>query len=218
VPASMKEETLQQALAAAREIEWEPAPGRIAWEPERVEALTELIPLLPVGQREMVLREALMVAQAIEKEWERSRAMMELAPHLPAPLLRQMLDAILKINDRPIRTRVLIEVMPQLPELDRAEAIYEALAAVQGIEEKESRSKMVHSLASHLASLPYATLARLWLRGQEEIDFLHTLARRSRQDLLSDLCALIPMIIALGGPGQAVEIFHAIQDVGRWWP
>ncbi len=166
----------------------------------------------------MVSREALSVAQAIKQEHERGEVLEKLAPHMPAHLARQMLEAVLEINDRLIRTRGLLQMAPHLPELDRADAICEALAAAQEVEEREYRSEVLRKLASHWVLLPRPTLACVWLRGQEEIDFLRTLARRSRQDFLSDLCALIPIIIALGGPGLIAEIFHAIQDVGRWWP
>ena len=39
-----------------------------------------------------------------------------------------------------------------------------------------------------------------------------------RKELLANLCALAPVIAALGGPEALAETFRAIQDVGRWWP
>jgi hypothetical protein len=47
------------------------------------------------------------------------------------------------------------------------------------------------------------------------------LANRTRQDLLSDIRALTPVLIALAGPNAAAElaeVAQAILDVGRWWP
>ena len=44
------------------------------------------------------------------------------------------------------------------------------------------------------------------------------LVGHTRENLLSDLRALEPVIAALGGAQAVVETFHAIQDVGRWWP
>ena len=38
------------------------------------------------------------------------------------------------------------------------------------------------------------------------------------EDLLADLRALEPVVARLGGEEAIAETFHAIQDVGRWWP
>jgi hypothetical protein len=46
---------------------------------------------------------------------------------------------------------------------------------------------------------------------------LHFLSHRTRPDLLSDLTALSPVIVALGGESAATETVQAIQDVARWW-
>lgn len=52
----------------------------------------------------------------------------------------------------------------------------------------------------------------------DKAETLPVLARRTRQDLLSDLESLAPVIHALGGEPAAAETFRAIQDVARWWP
>jgi hypothetical protein len=67
-------------------------------------------------------------------------------------------------------------------------------------------------LLPHLAQLPCQHLYPPW---QETLPIL---AIRTRKDLLADLRALSPIIAALGGAEAVVETFHAIQDVGRWWP
>jgi hypothetical protein len=41
---------------------------------------------------------------------------------------------------------------------------------------------------------------------------------RAREDVLSDLEALVPVIEALGGREAIEETARAILDVGRWWP
>ncbi|HEY77350.1 MAG TPA: hypothetical protein G4O00_14430, partial [Thermoflexia bacterium] len=64
----------------------------------------------------------------------------------------------------------------------------------------------------HLARLPRERLYPLWC------ETLHVLAARTRRDLLADLRALSPLIAALGGKEAIEETFHAIRDVGHWWP
>jgi hypothetical protein len=36
-------------------------------------------------------------------------------------------------------------------------------------------------------------------------------------DLLADLRALQPALVALGGAAAAAEVYEAVEDVGRWW-
>jgi hypothetical protein len=63
-----------------------------------------------------------------------------------------------------------------------------------------------------LISLPESSLVRLWS------DTLHDSFVGERRALLSDLKALSPIILALGGAEGAEELALAIIDVGRWWP
>ncbi len=76
----------------------------------------------------------------------------------------------------------------------------------------ESRSEVLAALAPRLAELPPATLSPLWSRT------IRLSATRTREGLLGDLCALVPVLAALGGAEATAETFRAIQDVGRWWP
>jgi len=47
---------------------------------------------------------------------------------------------------------------------------------------------------------------------------LHSSSNRQRVQLLTDLAALTPALVALGGPDTAVATAQAIQEVGCWWP
>ena len=74
------------------------------------------------------------------------------------------------------------------------------------------RAEALGALASQLLRLPLATLDPLWK------ETLPLAATRTREDLLADLFALVPIIATLGGAEALSEIGRAIQDVGRWWP
>ena len=74
------------------------------------------------------------------------------------------------------------------------------------------RLEALATLATRLAALPSDSLYPIWR------ETLPSLAYRPRQDLLSDLTALRPIIVALGGEEAVAETIRAIQDVGRWWP
>jgi hypothetical protein len=47
---------------------------------------------------------------------------------------------------------------------------------------------------------------------------LSTSRTTSHVNAFSDLTALAPVILALGGDEALMETARAIQDVGRWWP
>jgi hypothetical protein len=194
----------QEALAVA---------GKIRQERKRAEALIELVPHLP----EVLLGEALAAAQKIGDPNDRAKVLAGLAPHLPeaerAEVLGEALAAAQKIGDPNDRAKVLAGLAPHLPEAERAEVLGETLAAAREIGDANDRAKVLARLAPHLAhQFPHQHLYSLW---QETLPIL---AARTRKDLLADLCALELVIAALGGAEAVVETFHAIQDVGRWWP
>ena len=177
-------------------------------------------------------------------ERRRAEALARLAPHLPEPLLREALAtahaetlaillprlAELGYPEETLRAArgiehdywqadALARLAPHLPEpLLRC-----ALATARALPRRDGwgrsiRAEALVALAARLAAVPRRDLARLWLHEQDGFNLLHFLARRTRQDLLGDLCALGPVIATLGGEEAIVETFHAIQDVGRWWP
>ena len=209
-------------------------------ESECAQALTKLASYLP----EALLLEALAEAQAIDWDHSRAQALMGLAPYLPEPLLREALAGVRMVQEKALaeaRARLTLRLAelgypqealvaawaienkgalaaaltglaPYLPETERVEVLREALAAARAIEGESWRAEALAGLASHLARLPRQCLYPLW---QETLPIL---TARTRKNLLADLRALSPVIAALGGAEAVEETFHAIQDVGRWWP
>jgi len=59
--------------------------------------------------------------------------------------------------------------------------------------------------------LPLETLYEIWNSS------LHYLATRSRRHLLSDISALSPIIVQVGGIHRLSEVIAAIDDACRWW-
>ena len=122
--------------------------------------------------------------------------------------LREALLAFQKARYQSYFVEAIAVMAPRLPAL----LLPIALDVAQTLSYQGHRSKALTALAQPLASLPQETLRPLW------ITTLRSLAGRARQDLLSDIQALVPVIIALGGTEAAEEAARAIQDVGRWWP
>jgi hypothetical protein len=190
-----------------------------------------------------VAQQALDAARSIGEELYRPRALWELAPHLPADLLREALDAARSIVNNGYRSAALAALAPRLPaellrqaldaarsigdEGDRyqalaalaphlpAELLSEALDAARSFGKEWARSKALAALAPRLADPPLRDLSAAWAQT------LQILADRTRSNLLADLCSLAPILVALAQPDAAAEfreVARAIADVARWWP
>jgi hypothetical protein len=222
---------LQEALTAVRSIEDEEA---------RAASLARLAPHLPA----VMLREALLCVQDIRHDEARARALEAMSPHLPATLVPEaltiaretlgedarvrafvglapylpearlmgVLEAICEIEDEYARAQGLAGLAPHLPEPFRREALKKALGAAKEIQYMDARARALGALVPFLTRLPRTSLYSLWC------ETLSDLARRTRQDILSDLRALAPVIAALGGQEAVAETFRTIQSTGRWWP
>ena len=239
LPEPLRSEALQETLVAARATKDEGSKARalaaLAWlMPEdqqatlREEALSlaraklskdmqssilmVLARQMPEDQRADVAREGLAAARGIENETRRSERLIELAPYLPEPLrsdaFREALAGVQAIPAGRVRAEMMARLGPGLSE----ELLEDALALALAIEDTEKRALALVGLGKAMVELPQVSLSRLWDK------FLGELGARTRRDLLSDLWALTPAFVALGGESTAVETFHAIQDVGRWWP
>jgi len=186
----------------------------------RAEELRELALFHPPeALRRQALLEAMMATEEIVRPTRRVQVLARLIPHLPEPeqehALRNALDALREEKDAERQAEALEELASSLPQMLPREDLKETLRIARDVENTRARGKMLSALASPLAN--WAKRNRnavhdLWR------ETLHTLARRTRRDLLSDLSALAPLIYALGGPEAIVGTFQAIQDVGRWWP
>jgi len=213
LPELARGQVLAEGLAAARAIEG----GR-----HRAEVLAGLAPHLPESERVTVLVEALAAVQAIGDEDFRAEALAGLASYLPEPervsVLKETPVTARAIESERRRLEMSAQLVSHLPESEQRQVLVEALVAARAMENRESRSKALVGLAQRLAALSDPDLALLWLEERDGLNLLHFLARCQRQDLLTDLRALAPVISALGGAEAVVETFRAIQDVGRWWP
>jgi hypothetical protein len=183
---------------------------------DRVQALAALSVRLPKGERAALLTQTLVIVQAIRDTGGRARALTSLAFQLTegerAEVLEQALVDAHAIDNAESRARALTIFSHQLPEEEQTVAVIQALAAALAIESAGDRAKVLTDLVSMLARLQPNKLYFLWRRA------LLALARRAREDILSDLDALLPIIEALGGSEALEKTAWAILDVGRWWP
>ncbi|WP_232219038.1 hypothetical protein [Chloroflexus sp. Y-396-1] len=156
---------------------------------------------------------ALEVAQAIADEEARSEALAALAPHLPPPLLADVLaDALaaaraIKWDDA--RARALAALAPHLP----PPLLADALAAARAIMWDDARARALAALAPHLAATPAL--------DEQFAPTLRRLAQRGRPELLADLRTLLPWLAALAKrrqPTMLAALAIAISETGQCWP
>ena len=191
-----------------------------------IKALDNLIPYLPRDLHDQALLEkvdrlielgrntsesdyyniALEAIMKIHDEALRVDVLTKLAPHLPMELGAKALSIAQAIQDEPSRAETLAILSSQLP----SNLLSEALILARKIENRDARAQALAALASRLAELPIRDLYPLW------DETLRYLARRTRDDLITDLEALEPIIRALGGEEAIIETRRAIQDVTRW--
>jgi hypothetical protein len=214
--------------------------SRIAEDGVRASALADLAPSMPTR----LLGRALQLVGGMQDGWARAKALPALSPRLSPRRFPEVLELVREIQPVGARSRALAELAPQLPrplhlealelatQLDGAKArayalaalcqciqsdlcekaLQEALAAVASIGDERDRTRILANLAPLLAELPESPSRSLWLNA------LHALAGRSRADLLADLLAAKPVLLATGGTEAVREMIRTVQAVGRWWP
>ncbi|OKH60217.1 hypothetical protein NIES2130_03835, partial [Scytonema sp. HK-05] len=182
---------LPEALAAAKLIQDELFRAR---------ALAALADKLP-----SVLPEALAAAKLIQDEESRATALAALADKLPS-VLPEALAAAKLIQDEESRATALAALADKLPSV-----LPEALAAAKLIQNESDRARALAALALSLSKRPTTLFFPVW--GQT----LHELSLRTRQNLLTDIKTLVPVIFALGGQEAIAEVSCAISNVARWW-
>ncbi len=195
----LTERLLQEVLVAAQGI------GDSRWQ---AHALTELSHrLADLGHPQ----QALVLVQEINDVASRIQALtypaLNLSKLLQSEALHAAIAATRDVSSANKRAQALVPLISYLPE-----ALVDALAAVREIEHTGERAQVLDKLAPYLVQASRGDLYSHWW------GMLPRLAHRTRQDMFADVCALAPVIAALGGEEAIAETCRAIQDVGRWWP
>lgn len=173
--------------------------------------LFALIPLVPhltnTGRRKMMI-EVLRLASTVRDERDRIQALEMLTASASPILPEQVLELVKSIENDYYRARALVSAVHDLP----SESLDEVLLICKGLDMAETRIQVWASLSPRLAQIPLDSLYPMWQ------SLIRSLASRSRQDLVSDLQGLEPVIAAIGGAEAVGETIRSIQDIGHWWP
>jgi len=192
-----RREAWDAAFAATREID----DGE-----EQAQTLAGFAPHLPAG----LLADALTLADEIEPTEGRDRrgqAYAALTPYVDAELVDDALAKVRAIQDDRWRAIALAGLSRHGDAILR-----EGLGAAASLDEASWRASSLERLASTVSGLDAEAAHGLWREA------LAVLARRTREDLLSDLGALSALVARLGGAEAVAGAVDALEDVRRWWP
>ncbi len=208
LPEHMQERARYDAFTAACDIH----TGE-----HRAEALASLAPHLS----ERLGREALKEARALEREEWRRQVLKKVLPLLSTSLQQEVVHEMLttlRNAGQPrednharvyVQDRVLLSTYSAASQ--QQEILAEALNRARDIADTTERAQAFHTLAPHLATLPVDVLYLLWC------ETLHVLARRTRRDMLSDIRALAPVMVALRDETVLADVSEVIMQVGLWF-
>jgi len=198
----VKEETLREAVDATRSI-WH--------EPDQVESLVHLAPLLPRS----LLQEAFEAALKIGNRKYRTQALAGLAPHLPQPLLREALEVAQVIGDEDDFANVLTSLAPHLPLPLLQEALEAAQTLLAPAWTPQGRRRRVEALAALAPYLPQSLLRETLdaaravrddgLRSEQLAALAGHLPQPLRGEVLQEVLAAAKELVETDVPGEDVR-------------
>ena len=147
-----------------------------------------------------------------------NQALVRILPHVTDSLVKdevshRVMIAAEREHDELRRIEIVTPLVHNLQDDTlRVSVLRKAIRAVQEVSDGNRHAAALALLAPSVATLPPELCRQLWC----EVVPLLTLRRRS--DLLSDLVALKPVVLALTDSSGALAVFQAFDDIGRWWP
>lgn len=225
LPENKMSDALKEALSAARDIDDHYLKARslaiVAIEIPKVEdalnvskeikddymrekALSEILSRLSDPQR------ALLLAGQIKDRESRDRALAGISHNISQHMVA--LEVCGQIEDEYTRGINFAKIAFRLSEQKKSGVLKKAINTISEIEDEDLREQGLVEIVPYLLELKPSNLHSIWS------EMLHTSSQKTRSGLLSDIGALVPIILALGGEEALLETARAIQDVGRWWP
>jgi hypothetical protein len=122
------------------------------------------------------------------------------------------LTAARAVRDPIALAQILTAIARRLAGDERDRVLLQALQAIRVIDDSWHRSPLITSLGTLIADSPTASLDRIWR------ELVECWTSRRREGVLVDLRAMLPVLVAHGGPDAVRETFEALEDVRRWWP
>jgi hypothetical protein len=208
---SLTPEQVSQALHAARGIADAGTQAR---------ALLVLLPCVSASEQLGLAREILALAQQMWTTADSLDLISDLAPYLGGdPAWESAWRALFPETEGSNAARVLLKRVPYVPMPDRHQWLLDAL--IRGVPWSYTGTNnawgwqgraLGQELVSCWQELPRSDALWVWQKG------LHTLAAQSREELLSSLALLTPLIFWLGDESASCGALQAVVEATRIWP
>jgi|GEM_PF-2376937 len=170
----------------------------------RAEALIKILPLLSGTKRKQALCEAMKVTQKnIEALRDPAYPLQLLAPYLSETMLREALEAALRIGGEHDRARALIVLGPYLP----STLLDCALAAAERLKLSDIRADVLSMLTQYLTGAQQARAVEAALASAHEVA-ARRIGGRDRSEVITMVALRLPAAFL----PRAVEVFRRILD------
>lgn len=190
----LQDPQLQKMVSAAEAIE-------DIW--RRAEALIQLAPHVPLGERTRFAEEILTVLGSRGTPSERSLVLPKLVPYLEGDLLQKAVELAQELDDGYEQAETLIALAVHLAKLGQGQ---DALSVVRGIHDAEGRAACLTELVPHL---PEPERGDVLVQAMDAARRLES--RSTRALLLAELAKSLPPTERDGVLSEALEIASGIE-------
>jgi hypothetical protein len=182
------------------------------------DALAGLLEALPAKEANRTWQRALDICDQIDGEYLRSRALLGLERVGTLAQVSRLYSRLEAFSDQTLRAEGFAHLATRLQILgshDASDVTRLSAQMITAIEDADLRDARLRDLAPAIEAMPIGARIRLW--AGPDGGLLRELAARTREDLLSDVVALAPVIRSVdeSSPSQSIK---AVVDVAAWWP
>lgn len=182
------------------------------WTSPRGEILVELLPTLETARRSQLAEDIVHFTKPLNAA-SRCVVLMNLAsrlsPDVQPVVMKAAKNAVEEVPNEDRQLELLSCLAKKSAQLGY---VNEAMDIATEIDDTPMRQAALTELTTFLVNLPRNRLYWIWKSA------LPSLSARRREDFLSDIAALGPVINLLGGEEAVAKTYRAIEDVSRWWP
>jgi hypothetical protein len=143
-------------------------------------------------------------------QFDKSYLLAHITPHLAKLDEALCLAKTIEVDFH--RASAFIRIAPRLSPPNKIDILKETLLLIRNVYDMDTRGELLADVTQLLMAESPIFLYSLWT------ETLHFISRRSRENLLTDLAALIPVIFCLGGQVALEQMAYTILDVYKWWP
>jgi|GEM_PF-3290784 len=181
----------------------------------KVKVKAELAINLEGSLRNKVLSDIIDTSRQITDVEQRVKTIIEIISSFPElidnNLLKELLKEAYQIKDKELKIKTLAILSTYLPSPFKEKTVENAIELANEIVDHRYRAKILVEISSSFYELTDDFIYKFWKKT------IHLLSSNTRESLMLNLSALIPLIYRLGGATAVEDTFTSVKDVSRWW-